>query len=300
MSDYKPVKSSHAISMSIADYLEQADPRAYNGMNRAQTIRAVNDILQGRAERPLAEFLSELRCVGGQSDGEIECIEQDIHAFQTQKALLGQPYVKSSAKEYKFHMYDGYSARPLKIINQQLFDWAAKAGFPPEFFRESYFDHVTIYCMPDGTDCNFSVFRDCTFAVCRIREATFDGTSMYDSEFQSCDLRYVTFFQASIAYTHFRDSTLSDVSFQSACLRNGHTIDCLMERVSFLHATLDGYSFGRVTPTVIRDLSTATITQGGATAEECRRNRAAIFQALGVKDSTDPLRPHKRRGGPER
>ena len=30
-----------------------------------------------------------------------------------------------------------------------IFYRAAKAGFPPGFFRETYFDQVTIYCLPD-------------------------------------------------------------------------------------------------------------------------------------------------------
>ena len=76
--------------------------------------------------------------------------------------------------------------RKLKIVNQRLYDCAAKAGFPPNFFRETYFDQVTFYCIPDHTDFNFSYFSNCTFAVCRIREATFDGATLSSSEFHSC------------------------------------------------------------------------------------------------------------------
>jgi len=45
----------------------------------------------------------------------------------------------------------------------------------------------------------------------------------------------------------------------------------------------DGCFFGRVTASEISGLQSARITQGGATEEECRQNKALIFQALGVK-----------------
>ena len=50
MTRFQAVRSGAEISMSIADPLEQADPALYNGANRTQTIREVNDILQGRSE----------------------------------------------------------------------------------------------------------------------------------------------------------------------------------------------------------------------------------------------------------
>ena len=56
-----------------------------------------------------------------------------------------------------------------------------------------------------------------------------------------------------------------------------------LDSINYLIATLDDCSFGRVTASDIRHLDTAAITQGGATQEECRRNRDAIFQALGVE-----------------
>lgn len=299
MEEYQAVISSREISKGIAYYLEMSDPQNYPPFDRAETVRAVNDILQGRSERQLDALLSELEQKGGTYyAGEIKMVRREIQALQRQKSLLGQAYSKSSAKEYRFRMNDSNAQRPLKIINQQLFDWAAKGGFPPDFFRESYFDHVTIYCMPDQTDLNFSVFQDCTFSACRIRQAIFDGTSIYGSEFHSSDIQNATFFKASIAQTHFYDGSLTQTSFQGARLKACNTIDCIMDRVSFLSATLDGCSFGRITSGGIRDLPTAIITQSGATGSECIRNRASIFKELQVVDvgaaSARPA-PHKHR-----
>ena len=96
-------------------------------------------------------------------------------------------------------------------------------------------------------------------------------------------LEHADFFNASIAHTHFHDSTLSHVTFQKAWLKSCNTIDCTLDSINYLTATLDGCSFGRVTVSDIRHLDTAAITQGGATQEECRRNRDAIFHALGVE-----------------
>lgn len=306
MNNHKAVRSTVEISKSIVDILEETDPQTYNGVNRAQTIRAVNDTLQGRGERPLGDLVAELPRKCSYYEGEVAAIFQEIRDFQAQKKLQAEPRWKYSGKVYKFKMYDADPERPLKIINQALYDLAVKDGFPSDFFRSSHFDRVTFYCLPDETDLNFSEFHGCTFAVCRIRGARFDGARIYDSEFHSCEIRNTTFFHAIIANTHFHDSLLSLVSFQGARLKRCNTIDCHMGRVNFLNATLDGCNYGRITPGNIHNLYTATITQGGATAEECQRNRAAIFQALQVPDEPEPNRApdvppkHKRRAGPER
>ena len=273
-------------------------PHHYNGMNRAQTVRTINDILQGRTERTVDAFLIGLRNTGGEDYAQrVEEISREIQAFLTQKELLTQPYTKSSSKQYKYRTFDSPIGRKLKIVNQRLYDCAAKAGFPPNFFRETYFDRVTFYCIPDHTDFNFSRFSNCTFAVCRIREATFDGASLSSSEFHSCAIQFVTFFKASIAHTHFHDSTLRNVSFQEARLKSCNTVDCELDGVGFLNATLDGCFFGRVAAQGIRHLHTATITQGGATDYEVKRNRESIFAALRPEQGLRLEFPAKRRGG---
>ena len=298
ISEYEKVLGTHQISIRAADLLEDMRPQHYNGMNRAETVRTINDILQGRTERTVGAFLIGLRNTGG--DGYAQRVEEiagEIQAFLTQKALLSQPYTKSSSKQYQYRTFDLDPKRPLKIVDQRLYDRAAKAGFPPDFFRETYFDRVTFYCIPDHTDFNFSRFSSCTFAVCRIREATFDGASLSSSEFHSCAVQFATFFKASIAHTHFHDSTLRNVSFQEARLKSCNTVDCELDGVGFLNATLDGCFFGRVAAHGIRNLHTATITQGGATDYEVMRNRESIFAALRPEQGRLLEFPAKRRGG---
>ena len=133
--------------------------------------------------------------------------------------------------------------------------------------------------------------------MCRIREATFDGASIFSSEFQSCAIQYATFFDASIAHTHFHDSTLRNVSFQEARLKSCNTVDCEMDGVGFLNATLDNCFFGRVAAQGIRHLHTATITQGGATEGEVKQNREAILAALRPQQGERREMPGKKRGG---
>ena len=296
--EHRKVRGSHQISIRAADLLEDMRPHHYNGMNRAQTVRTINDILQGRTERTVDAFLIGLRNTGGEDYAQrVEEISREIQAFLTQKELLTQPYTKSSSKQYKYRSYDPPIGRKLKIVNQRLYDCAAKAGFPPNFFRETYFDQVTFYCIPDHTDFNFSYFSNCTFAVCRIREATFDGATLSSSEFHSCVMQYATFFNASIDHTHFHDSTLRNVSFQEARLKSCNTVDCELDGVGFLNATLDGCFFGRVAARSIRGLHTATITQGGATDSEVKRNRESIFAALRPEQGLRLEFPAKRRGG---
>jgi len=279
------------------------DPVKYPPGDDAKIVRRLNDTLQGRGEQTVQEMLAEIDTVCGRLgiyNSEWLAFQQKIEDFQHQKSLLDQPYTKSSSKQYKYRSYDPPIGRKLKIVNQRLYDCAAKAGFPPNFFRETYFDQVTFYCIPDHTDFNFSYFSNCTFAVCRIREATFDGATLSSSEFHSCVMQYATFFNASIDHTHFHDSTLRNVSFQEARLKSCNTVDCELDGVGFLNATLDGCFFGRVAARSIRGLHTATITQGGATDSEVKRNRESIFAALRPEQGLRLEFPAKRRVGGEK
>lgn len=298
MNEYKAVRGSREMSKSIAFYLEMSDPTGYPAENRTKTVRAVNDILQGRSRRTAEELLAEVSDKGGAYyAGEIGVLRREVRDFLEQKALLETPYTKSSSKQYKYRTYQS-GGRTLKIINQQLFDRAAKAGFPPDFFRESYFDQVTVYCLPDRADCNFSVFQNCQFAVCRVQDVRFDGASIYSGEFHTSRLDHTTFFAATLANTHFYDSSLNWVSFQKARLKSCNTLDCTLRNVGFLNAVLDGCSYGRVDAGHIRCLDTATITQGGATEEECARNRAEVLRSLcPALLSQRSKMPEKRRGG---
>lgn len=265
-------------------------------MNRAQTVRAINDVLQKRSDRTIESLLDEVKKKLGESGADVSAeIASDVKDFIHQQSTLNSPYTKSSSKDYKYKIFDPGAKRPLKIVNQQIYDWAAKAGFPPNFFRETYFDRVTFYCIPDHTDFNFSNFSNCTFAVCRIREATFDGTSFSSSEFHSCAMQYVTFFMSSITHTHFYDCTLRNTSFLKARLKSCNTLDSKLESVGFLEATLDNCFFGRVAARGIRNLHTATITQGGATDEEVTHNREAIYAALRPESKESQPMPHKAR-----
>ena len=282
MAHFQAVRSGLAISQSIADMLERADPTQYNGANRVQTIRETNDILQDRSELSLDMLYSLLAQTCGGAAGQVEKIRRDVEAFCVQKSNRARRYTLTGAQEYHYEMWDFDPKRPLKIISQPLFDHAAEHGFPPDFFTESYFDHVTIYCMPDNVDCSFSQFQSCQFSVCGIRGAVFDNATLDDTDFHSALLQMVNFTGASIAHSHFRACDMKSVSFQDTRMKNCLTLDCTLDRVDFLGAVLDGSSYGRVAASGIQNLPGATITQGGATREEAERLRASIFHELGV------------------
>lgn len=293
------MRSTREIAKSIAYYLEMSDPANYPPGDRAKTVRAVNDILQGRSDRTVDGLLAELAEKGGSYyAGEIKGVKKDILAFGAQKHRIGRPYTKTNSKQYKYRMNDANPDRPLKIINQRLFDWAAKSGFPPDFFEKSYFDHVTVYCMPDYTHCLDSVFQECTFAVCRMVGTHFEDASLYSSEFHSCCLSGAVFSDSTLANTHFYDCVQHRGGFIRTRLNRCRMLDCLMTGTTFAESTLDGCSFDRVKANRIRGLHTATITQGGATEDECRRNREAIYKALRPEDY--PQGPDRRAPAPER
>ena len=269
--------------MSIADLLERVDPVQFHGANRGKTIQEVNDILHGRSDMSISMLHNLLDDKCGAYDAEqVAQIQSDIRAFCHQKGLRTWRYTMTGSETYPYEMWEYDPKHPLKIIDQKIFDHAAEHGFPPDFFKNSYFDHVTIYCMPDKADCSFSTFESCGFSVCGIRGAVFDHADIHRTDFRSSLLHMVNFTGASIAHSHFRDSDLISVSFQDARLRGCLTLDCTLDHVDFRGAVLNGSSYGRIAAHAIQNLRDATITQGGATREEVGRLHVAIFRELGI------------------
>lgn len=307
MDDYRAVRGGHPLSLSIFDLLADTAPQLYPEFMRVSTIGRINNILQGRPQSGITVewLLGELREKAGTERPErTEKLCREVEDFQAQKAMLTTPYTKTSDKQYKYQIWDPGAKRPLKRINQRLYDSAAKAGFPPGFFKDSHFEEVTLYCIPDYTDLSGSHFQDCSFAVCRIVGAYFADATLYSSAFHTCHMENSSFIRASFDHTHFHDCTILSVSFNGARLNRCNTIDCDMNHVIYAQTTLDGCSFGRVNAKEILDLDTAAITMGGATGEECAQNKASIFKALGVpqpvptpeRSTPIPPRPRHRAG----
>lgn len=138
MAHFQAVRSGITISQSIADMLERADPKQYNGANHAQTILEVNDILQGRSELSFDMLYSILKQKCGEDMGRVEKIKRDVEAFHAQKSSRSERYTLTGTQEYHYETWDYDPQRPLKIISQPLFDHAAEHGFPPDFFTASF------------------------------------------------------------------------------------------------------------------------------------------------------------------
>ena len=289
------MRSTTEISREIAHILSACDSTNYPFSQLPKHICAINDILQKRSDRTIDELLDELKQKGDESDAEkINGIEQEIKDYQSQCALLIRPYsgVAVTMEEVGLGSIED-ETQP--IITQEIYDKAARLGFPADFFRRAYFQNVTIYCLPDYVCLHHSVFANCDFAVCRIREAVFDGDCFFSSRFHGCDIAHATFRDATLAHTHFHDCSMQDASFQQARLRSCNTIDCTMGSVNYQGATLDGCTYGRVQAYDIRNLHRATITMGGATNEEVERNRKAIYAALRPESKERQPMPHKKR-----
>lgn len=280
MLDYKIVPSGLEISRRAVDCLEAVAPVGYQFEERTHAIRAVNDILQGRASRTVDELLVELEKCGRE---EISNLRKDIRDFVRQKELLTVPYTSSSSKQF-LYKYRRENGKSLKVIGQRIYDRAAKAGFPPDFFRESYFDNVTFYCLPSRADFCGSELQNCRFAVCRMDSTAFTGARIYDTMFYSCVTNRTDFFAATIAHTRFNDCELSHTMLQKAHMIHCGFTNCTLDYVNFLDALLDGCSFNRITAGKIKNLDKAIISLGGATLEECRDNKDAIYRALGVTE----------------
>lgn len=138
MPEYKAVPGGHAISKKIADLLEDINSQLYNGMNRAETIREINDILHGRSDTSVDMLLSMLNEQGGSECAErIGELRGQIEAFFLQKVLRSWPYTRIGNQEYQYKTWDFLTDRPLKVIDQRIFDHAVENGFPPDFFKET-------------------------------------------------------------------------------------------------------------------------------------------------------------------
>lgn len=296
---YQAVSSGYDISKKIADLLEDIDPIQYNGNNRARRVRNVNDCIQGRNDMPLDALLDwAAKADGGAYAERVTAIRGMIQALQIQKSLMEQPYPLPCTKERPYERYLDDPSNSVKVIDQKLFDYAAQAGFPDDFFRNSYFDHVTIYCLPDNTHCIDCVFDGCTFAACRMVSTEFEDTSLYSCEFHSCSMSWLIVSDSTMAHTHFYDCTQRRGGFIQTSMKNCSVLDCIMDGVRFTDSKLDGCSFDRVKASGIRNLQTTVVTQSGATEEECRRNREAIYKALRPEDHSQRL--DRNLPGPER
>ena len=290
---HQAVCGTRALSRQIVDTLEQAYPEIAAEYPRASLISQANDILQGRSQTSvdtLAELLDQ--CAAGPH------IKDGIDRFFKQRSMLLIPYTKTSSKPFDYHTYTAIGPRDkaVKVIDQALFDRAAKEGFPTDFFSDSYFDHVTIYCIPDDTHCVGSAFRDCTFSVCRLVGVRFEESTLYDTEFHSCAMDKASFCDSTLAYTHFYDCDVRQGGFIRTSVHHSNTIDCALDKVRFHNSTLDNCCFRRVHVRGIRGLHTCTITKSGGTEEECRQNREAIQKPWPQWGFGGPGTPQRRSG----
>ncbi len=272
------------------------DPVKYPPGDCEKVVRGMNDTFQGRSERTVKELLAEVDEVCGRLgiyNEEWLVFRQKVDDFQHQKELLTQPYTKTSNQEYDYEMNHGK-----KMIDQRLYDQAARDGFPAGFFRGSFFKQVTFYCLPEGQDCSDSIFSCCKFSVCRISSfPMFECCSFHSCEFHSCLIDSANFWNTTFTRTDFHDSSLKKVSFREARMESCNVVDCKLDHIDFLCTKLDGCFFRRVDARRIRNLYTAKIIQSGASEEEVTHNREAIFSALRPQRREQRRPPAKGRAG---
>ena len=294
MSDYRQVHSSLAISQHIAGFMDMAGiiQNCY-----AVAVSCINDVLQGRASQTVDELFAELKekC-GAAYAPEIEFLQDEVEAFLQQKSLLAEPYTKLPSANLPYHYDEIYPGEKLKIIDQALYDRAAADGFPKDFFRRTYFNQVTFYCLPDRANLTHSIFNDCDFTVCRLKGANFQESRLYGGNFHDCNIEDGSFCGATIANINFQDCQFANVSFSYAYISKCNTIDCSLEEINFYNTVLNSSAYSRVCAKNIRRLYTANITAGGATEQEVKWLRQSIFRTLTPESPTAPLNHLKNKG----
>ena len=143
--------------------------------------------------------------------------------------------------------------------------------------------NITIITYADEMTCRGSTFDGCQFTACRIHSAFFEDCTVQDTDFSNCRLCLCLFAYSNIAHTRFFDCQLCrHGGFAFLQLKNVLFRDCNMDAINIGNCTLDGCSFARMRVKNIHRLETSTITQGGATPEECERLRVQTYQSLGV------------------
>lgn len=281
MAEYQYLRSSLEMSRCLYDALARVNPYHFPETDRSRMIRLFNDRLQGRNDRSISLFLEILETHGDDQGVRTAAMIRDwIDKFANQRSLLTVPCDLAPFSAIKEDRSVEKETHFMRDVDQSAYDTAVAEGFPPDFFKCAEFFAVRFYCLPDHADFSGSWLKNCEFAVCRVAGASFDNARIYDTQFHSCRLDGCTFNHTNIAHTHFRDSAISDTFFQYARLNRCNTIDCSMERIGYTGATLDGCTFDHVDAKLIRGLSKATITQGGATEEERNQNRSAVLTAL--------------------
>ena len=278
MAQYQYILPSITVSRQLFEELNRICANDYLEENRSFFISVLDERLSGRDTKGVSNHLDVLTKYGDKQSIHVADMVKDwLKRYHAQRSLIHVPYdspvlTDSTRIENKPGL--------LREVTQDMYDSAVINGFPQDFFRDAEFFVVNFYCLPDGADFRGSWLKNCTFAVCRVSGVNFENARIYDSQYYSSLLEYCSFEHANLAHTHFRDCEINDTFFRHAWLKRCNTTDCTMERVGYSHATLDGCSFQHVTAKLIRGLSTATITQGGATEEEAAENRTAVLAAL--------------------
>lgn len=286
----KTVRSSLSISRDMADYLETVDPQNYHAADRAKTIQHLNDILAGRSKESLTPLIST------STEETPVRLMADFSALSAQIEQMARPFPLRHGRARKYPVWDGSAETPLKWIDQKRYDNALKNGFPTGFFENSYFDHICFSAVPDEMTCRGSTFDGCQFTACRIHSAFFEDCTVQDTDFSNCRLCLCLFAYSNIAHTRFFDCQLCrHGGFAFSQLKNVLFRDCNMDAINIGNCTLDGCSFARMRVKNIHRLETSTITQGGATPEECERLRVQTYQSLGVSIQKHRLPRNKER-----
>lgn len=284
MSDYRQVHSSLAISQHIAGFMDTVGiiQDCYT-----VAISCINDVLQGRSSHTIDALFAELKEKAGAAyASEIEFLQAEVEDFLQQKSLLAEPYSKPPGADLPYRYEEIYPGEKLKIIDQALYDRAAADGFPKDFFRRTYFNQVTFYCLPDRADLTHSIFNDCDFTVCRLKGANFQESRLYGGNFHDCNIEDGSFCGATIANINFQDCQFANVSFSYAYISKCNTINCSLEEINFYNTVLNSSAYSRVCAKNIRRLYTANITAGGATEQEVKWLRQSIFRALSPESPT--------------
>ena len=275
--EYTAIRSSLEISRDMADYLEAADPQKYPPASRAQTIREINDILTGRSDAPFDSPLGRAR------DKRAIELMADFAALSIQVKQMELPSPFKRGRAQKYPLWNADAETPLKWIDQKRYDSAVRNGFPDGFFKQSYFDRVSFHDLPDDVDCTGSTFASCRFTACRVKGTLFEDCTVRDTDFSNCRLDFCLFAYAGLSHVRYFDCTIHKGGFAFSQLKSVTLLDCNMESVNMGNCALDGCSFARIRARDIRRLATSTITQGGATHEECDRLREQTYRALGVE-----------------
>lgn len=164
----------------------------------------------------------------------------------------------------------------VNLISQDEYETKLAAGHLD--FSDLYFDHIDIKSSP-GADYSHSRFIDCIFNDADLQGADFSSATI-TGDMQNTSFKDALFYDAYLYGCGIKDCDFTKTSFEKAFFLHVAITNAKMHDTDFLLANLSSVYLRNIDASNVINLDIATISLGGATADEADRHRQLVLDAL--------------------